>query len=165
MKIICQPACKPGSVNGARPRLMTIHLGQTLPKAQATNPDEMRKRIWSKGSARSSYLVLLRMGFTLPHLLPRCAVRSYRTLSPLPAKSDQRPELTGGILSAALSLRFSSSCASTGLASLAGISPASCFPGARTFLSGPKTKAIIQPAGIHRVLATYQHPVKPKLLF
>ena len=40
----------------------------------------------------SPYLVLLRMGFTLPYLLPGHAVRSYRTISPLPAtnKSDWR---------------------------------------------------------------------------
>ena len=30
------------------------------------------------------YLVLLRMGFTMPVLLPAPAVRSYRTVSPLP---------------------------------------------------------------------------------
>ena len=33
-----------------------------------------------------SYLVLLRMGFTLPVLLPKPAVRSYHTVSPLPLR-------------------------------------------------------------------------------
>jgi hypothetical protein len=31
------------------------------------------------------YLVLLRVGFTMPQTVTRCAVRSYRTISPLPA--------------------------------------------------------------------------------
>ena len=30
------------------------------------------------------YLVLLRVGFTMPQTVTRCAVRSYRTISPLP---------------------------------------------------------------------------------
>ena len=32
-----------------------------------------------------SYLVLLRVGFTMPQPVASCAVRSYRTLSPLPS--------------------------------------------------------------------------------
>ena len=32
----------------------------------------------------SPYLVLLRMGFAMPHVVAEWAVRSYRTLSPLP---------------------------------------------------------------------------------
>jgi len=32
----------------------------------------------------SPYLVLLRVGFTLPQTVTRCAVRSYHTISPLP---------------------------------------------------------------------------------
>ncbi len=48
-----------------------------------------------------SYLALLRVGFTLPQTVARCAVRSYRTLSPLPVcpKAD-----VGGLLSAALAV-------------------------------------------------------------
>ena len=42
-----------------------------------------------------SYLVLLQMGFTLPSTVTSDAVRSYRTISPLPV---------GGIFSAALSV-------------------------------------------------------------
>ncbi|CAD5262840.1 conserved hypothetical protein [Halomonas sp. A3H3] len=45
------------------------------------------------------YLVLLRVGFTMPRTVTRRAVRSYRTLSPLPA-----PKGLGGLLSAALSV-------------------------------------------------------------
>ena len=43
------------------------------------------------------------MGFTVPSLLPGNAVRSYRTLSPLPA--NLRTVLAGGLLSVALSLK------------------------------------------------------------
>jgi len=60
---------------------------------------------WLKQHTRSqrgprhtrSYLVLLRVEFTLPHTVTSGAVRSYRTLSPLPALSR-----LGGFLSAAL---------------------------------------------------------------
>jgi len=47
-----------------------------------------------------SYLVLLRMGFTVPQAVTSCAVRSYRTLSPLPVPRTA----IGGLLSAALSV-------------------------------------------------------------
>ncbi len=46
-----------------------------------------------------SYLVLLRVGFTMPRTVASRAVRSYRTLSPLPALTR-----LGGLLSAALSV-------------------------------------------------------------
>lgn len=45
------------------------------------------------------YLALLQVGFTLPRHVATRAVRSYRTLSPLPAE-------TGGLLSAALVVGF-----------------------------------------------------------
>src|SRR5690554_5655727 len=45
------------------------------------------------------YLVLLRVGFTMPRTVTSRAVRSYRTLSPLPALAR-----LGGLLSAALSV-------------------------------------------------------------
>jgi hypothetical protein len=48
-----------------------------------------------------SYLVLLRVEFTLPHTVASGAVRSYRTLSPLPAPLTNQRRL-GGLLSAAL---------------------------------------------------------------
>ena len=41
----------------------------------------------------NSYLVLLRVGFTLPFSVARNAVRSYRTLSPLPQKKLRRSPL------------------------------------------------------------------------
>jgi len=45
------------------------------------------------------YLVLLQAGFTLPRRVATRAVRSYRTISPLPA-----PKRLGGIFSVALSM-------------------------------------------------------------
>jgi len=35
-------------------------------------------------TSTDSYLALLQVGFTLPQRVTACAVRSYRTLSPLP---------------------------------------------------------------------------------
>ena len=46
------------------------------------------------------YLALLQVGFTLPRRVTTRAVRSYRTLSPLPMSLN----CTGGLLSAALSV-------------------------------------------------------------
>src|SRR3569833_195124 len=47
----------------------------------------------------SPYLVLLRVGFTVPRRVATRAVRSYRTISPLPALAD-----LGGIISVARSV-------------------------------------------------------------
>ncbi len=52
---------------------------------------------------RHPYSVLLPVGFAVPRLLPMRAVRSYRTLSPLPAFAET---WAGGLLSVALSLTF-----------------------------------------------------------
>ena len=54
------------------------------------------------------YMVLLRMGFTLPTLLPMPQVRSYRTVSPLltMTRTAKVPVSLSGLLSVALSLRF-----------------------------------------------------------
>jgi len=45
------------------------------------------------------YLVLLRVGFTMPSNVTTDAVRSYRTISPL-------PDCSGGLFSAALAVGF-----------------------------------------------------------
>ncbi len=51
------------------------------------------------------YSVLLPVGFTMPAALPRAAVRSYRTLSPLlPRPGPKTGCRFGGLLSVALSL-------------------------------------------------------------
>src|SRR3569832_805830 len=48
----------------------------------------------------SPYLVLLRVGFTVPRRVATRAVRSYRTITPIPALAD-----IGGYISVALSVR------------------------------------------------------------
>jgi len=45
------------------------------------------------------YSILLRMGFTVPLCVATSAVRSYRTVSPLPG-----PKAVGGLFSVALSV-------------------------------------------------------------
>jgi len=69
-----ESADKPGSVEGNHSSGLhvTMHLKQ--PTREQRGPRIM-----------SPYLVLLRVGFTMPQTVTRCAVRSYRTISPLPA--------------------------------------------------------------------------------
>jgi hypothetical protein len=56
-----------------------IHLGQQSLTGSSNTPDPKRGPRHMR-----SYLVLLRVEFTLPHTVASGAVRSYRTLSPLP---------------------------------------------------------------------------------
>ena len=67
-------ADKPGSVldNHSSRRNVTVTLKQPT-------------RIRREARQKDSYLVLLQVGFTLPSSVATDAVRSYRTLSPLPA--------------------------------------------------------------------------------
>ena len=58
-----------------------IHLGCTSPYTSCDLPEDCA------GRTSSSYLVLLRTGFTVPLTVAGGAVRSYRTLSPLPTVS------------------------------------------------------------------------------
>ncbi|GEM_PF-2403523 len=58
-----------------------IHLGCTSPCTSCDLPEDYA------GRTSSSYLVLLRTGFTVPLTVAGGAVRSYRTLSPLPTVS------------------------------------------------------------------------------
>jgi len=68
-----ESAGKPGSVDG-QPFLWDAR--HRAP--QATYPGAMRATSWLP------YLVLLRVGFTVPRRVATRAVRSYRTFSPLP---------------------------------------------------------------------------------
>ncbi len=64
-----------------------IHLGQLSPTASSNLPGSP---LGTGGAATGRvlpYLVLLRAGFTVPRTVTSRAVRSYRTFSPLPAKS------------------------------------------------------------------------------
>src|SRR5688572_5972768 len=65
--------------------------------ARATYPDAAR------ATPMRPYLVLLRVGFAVPPSVATGAVRSYRTVSPLPAARCEARDL-GGLLSVALSV-------------------------------------------------------------
>jgi len=76
--------CKPVSVpdKGRWPFIWATHFCLAL----ATYP-----RVERSGQLLPSYLVLLRMGFTLPARIAPAAVRSYRTFSPLPPAQARKP--------------------------------------------------------------------------
>ena len=71
-------ACKPGSVQLQRSLWQPFIWDARHHAPQATYPNSART------TPKNSYLVLLRVGFTLPWTVTSHAVRSYRTLSPLP---------------------------------------------------------------------------------
>jgi len=101
-----QVTYKPGSVQGKTP-WMTIHLGWLLPITSSNLPEQKCANPLSvllttvKTTALCSYLVLLRVGFALPRLLPsaRCALTA--PFHPYLTKKT----LSGGIVSVALSLK------------------------------------------------------------
>ena len=78
-----------------------IHLGPSSPTASSDLPGSPRgqRSPASEDAEALPYLVLLRVGFTVPRRVATRAVRSYRTISPLP-----RAEARGGIFSVALSV-------------------------------------------------------------
>ena len=85
---ICWEANKPSSVFKASPITAPwrriIYLGPRLLDVSSSLPgtlDAMRTR---RGPRLVPYLALLRVGFTMPRLLPARAVVSYTTVSPLP---------------------------------------------------------------------------------
>jgi hypothetical protein len=99
----CQTACKPGSVPG-RSRGMTIHLGRPSPDASRDRPGRRRGNPPGprpKTPGLPSLLGLAPGGVYRAGPVAGAAVRSYRTLSPLPARPEGR---AGGLLSVALSL-------------------------------------------------------------
>ena len=72
----------------------------TYPETVSTHrPKVARPKAGRATCVSPPYLVLLRMGFTVPRTVTGRAVRSYRTLSPLPT-----PLGAGGLLSVALSV-------------------------------------------------------------
>jgi hypothetical protein len=97
----CQPACKPGFVWRAvsLARVMAIPLGRPLPAASSNQPGQ-RSGDGSKDFSGEKHLASPLFGFApggachAAHVAMR-AVRSYRTVSPLPC---------GGLFSVALSL-------------------------------------------------------------
>jgi hypothetical protein len=114
----CQTACKPGSVP-ARRRGMTIPLGRPLPDASRDRPG------WRGGNAPDPKVPPPLLGLAPGGVCPAAAVadsavRSYRTISPLP------PGEPG------LAVCF---CGTFPKVALAGRYPAPYLRGARTFLS------------------------------
>ena len=90
-----ESADKPGSVVGN-------HSSGIRVTAYLKQPT--REHVWATRAARSRlppYLALLQAGFTVPSSVATDAVRSYRTLSPLPFRLAAN---LGGLLSVALSV-------------------------------------------------------------
>ena len=89
---ICQSACKPGSVwRLAPPRRPFIwDVDHSTPRA--TNPgggvDHARAAQVAPHRTCRPYSVLLPVGFAVPLAVAGSAVRSYRTVSPLPARTQ-----------------------------------------------------------------------------
>ncbi len=61
-----------------------IHLPRALPRWSSNLPGGFQRK---RAVPLPPYLVLLRRGFTVPAPLARAAVRSYRTVSPLPPRA------------------------------------------------------------------------------
>ena len=106
----------------------TIHLGRSLPSASRDRPG------WRRGNAPEPVKVLpsllgLAPGGVCPAAaVAGSAVRSYRTISPLPPRKGAKP-LKG------LAVCF---CGTVPRVAPAGRYPAPCFRGARTFLPPPR---------------------------
>jgi len=96
-KVKCQTVCKPGFVHTPCGAGMAIHLGRPLPNASRDLPGRQR------GNAPKPPLFGLAPGGVYrAAAVAGSAVRSYRTLSPLPGR--RRSGRPGGLLSVALSL-------------------------------------------------------------
>jgi len=74
-----ESAYKPGSVESS-------HSSRTRVAAHLERPT--RELVWAHSTL--PYSVLLRVGFAVPQSVATCAVRSYRTFSPLPAIAGRR---------------------------------------------------------------------------
>ncbi len=96
-------ACKPNSVRGPEDPWTAIPLGPPSPAGSSNLPGgflrscrrgspKLARRAGTRGGRMGlglplpPYLVLLRVGFTLPPAVAVGAVRSYRTFSPLPSQ-------------------------------------------------------------------------------
>ena len=135
----CKPVSVPGK--GRWPFIWAKHLCLAL----ATYP-----RVERSGQLLPSYLVLLRMGFTLPARITPAAVRSYRTFSPLPPTPTRSPR-PGGIFSVALSVKLA---LSEPPRPLAGMLPC----GDRTFLPAGEPKLTPERPPVYRptfIVAAY----------
>ena len=111
---------------------MTIHLGRPLPDASRDLPEERCENAPVVQSHRSFLFGLAPGGVYRAAPVSRRAVRSYRTLSPLP-------------VGFATNWRFAFCGTFPGVAP-AGRYPAPCLRGARTFLSPLAQAATIRPS-------------------
>jgi hypothetical protein len=137
---LTQAACKPGSVPGPKGREMTIPLGPVSPRTSRDRPGRpARERTCAarqKGAAPSPLLGLAPGGVYRAAGVAAGAVRSCRTLSPLPAGGARRPRPGGR----------SALCGTFPGVAPAGRYPAPCSRGARTFLPRPnRAAAVIRP--------------------
>ena len=107
MKERREPACKPGSVESSHSSWMRV-------AAHLERPT--RELVWAHSTL--PYSVLLRVGFTVPQRVATCAVRSYRTFSPLPAIAGRRFVFCGTFRRLAPPRRYLAPCpAEPGLSS------------------------------------------------
>ena len=103
----CKSACKPGSVCCKQ---HGDHSSATRVATRLKRPTRERVRTaLYRSRGVSPYLVLLRMGFTLPPVLAG-AVRSYRTISPLPRVAAWRYIFCGTFRGLAPPRRYLASC-------------------------------------------------------
>ncbi len=123
---------------------MAIHLGSLLPGASSNQPGRRCGNAFRAHAAEATrtpcrpYSVLLPVGFTVTAPVTRRAVRSYRTVSPLPFLSG----LPRSARLEAASLKHVAEnrerrfvfCGTFPGVAPAGRYPAPCFRGARTFL-------------------------------
>jgi len=124
-----QTAYKPGSVRSAAEtaNVTAIHLARRLPDASSNLPEWLTWTGPAPEDATPFLFGLAPGGVCRAATVAGSAVRSYRTVSPLPRRYATR---RGGLFSVALSLR------PTLKADPAGRYPAPLVHGARTFLPG-----------------------------
>jgi hypothetical protein len=80
-----------------------IPLGPASPRASSGLPGSAGGHRCVHYGTLLPYLALLQVGFAVPSSVATDAVRSYRTVSPLPARTHEGTDL-GGLLSVALSV-------------------------------------------------------------
>jgi hypothetical protein len=146
-----EPACKPGSVVG-QPFICDVRRRTPV----ATYPGDARgpRAAAPKGCALP-YLVLLRVGFTVPRRVATRAVRSYRTFSPLPAPRTAlwRSDLCGTFRGLAPPRRYLAPCPAE-----PGLSSAQCAAAARP-TPGAKTRGAARPSQCPRAQSPPFPPV------
>ena len=94
-----EPACKPGSVESSHSSWMRVATHLERPT---------RELVWAHSAL--PYSVLLRVGFAVPQSVATCAVRSYRTFSPLPHIAVRRYVFCGTFRRLAPPRRYLAPC-------------------------------------------------------